>query len=88
MAKSKAKKQSRFESVGWGFWLITFVLLYPACWYIVYDAAYADQKRGVLPWGLGFFLAAIGASIVSIAVNFVLQKRIELQKKRAKRKRS
>ncbi len=90
MAKSKpkGKKEHGLESVGWGFWLICFVVLYGPSWYVGYSVAYSDQRTGLLPWILGFVLAAFGAGLVSVAVNFTLQKRIELQKKRARKKRS
>lgn len=90
MAKeaSKGKQSQGLEAVGWGFWLICFVVLYGPAWYIGYSVSYSDQRGGLLPWVLGFVLAAFGAGIVSVAVNFTLQKRIELQKKRARKKRS
>lgn len=74
-ASKKASKKStkRLDSVGWVFWLICFLPAYPVGYYLSYQAAYEDQKTGLLPWVLGFVLAALGAGIVTWVVNSVLQ---------------
>lgn len=81
----KAPKKPGLEAVGWGFWSICFsVLLGPGC-YLGYQVSYADRKGGLLPWLIGFGLAAFGAGVISMVVNYSLQKRIELRRKSARK---
>ena len=83
--KQKAEKKKGIEAIGWGFWLICFTVLYGPCTYIGYIYSYSDRKGGLLPWLIGFALAALGAGLLSLVLNFIVQKRIELQRKRARK---
>ena len=82
--ENKAEKKG-IEAVGWGFWLICFVLLFGPCWYLGYTYSVDDRKGGLLPWVIGFSLAALGAGLLSLVVNFIVQKRIEIRRKRARK---
>lgn len=85
MAKKKKQKSNRLEAVGWGFWLICFAILYGPMTYLGYEASYEDMRAGMLPWVIGFSLAAVGAGFISVGVNYALQKRIEILRKKAKK---
>jgi len=84
-APKTAPKKQGLESVGWGFWLICFAVLLGPCWYIGYDYSYNNMKAGLFPWVVGFSMAAFGAGILSLVVNYLLQKRIELRVKKLKK---
>lgn len=83
MAKTETK---RLESVGWQFWMVWFVLFYPPVTYLAWQTAYNDMKTTILPWILGFLGAALGAGLVSWAVNTVLQRRVEKARKEQRKK--
>ena len=83
-AERKAEKKG-IEAVGWGFWLICFALLAGPCTYLGYTISHGDRKDTLLPWIIGFSLAAFGAGLLSLAANFIVQKRIEIRRKRAHR---
>ena len=78
----KAVEKKGIEFAGWGFWLICFTIFAGPSWYLGYTISYSDRKGGVLPWVIGFSLAAFGAGLISFVVNFVIQKRIESRRKR------
>ncbi len=84
-AQLRQKKKKGIEAVGWGFWLICFVVLFAPCTYLGYTYSYDDRKGGLLPWVLGFALAALGAGLLSLVVNFIIQKRVESRRKRARK---
>lgn len=84
--RKKKSKHGRFESVGWGFWLICFAVLYGPMTYVGYIYSVEDRRTGLLPWVIGFTLAAFEAGVLSMAVNYGLQKRIELLRKKAKKR--
>ena len=86
-AAKKRKKPKRLEAVGWGFWLICFAVLYGPCWYLGYRYSYSAQRGGLFPWVVGFALAAIGAGLLSVAVNYALHKRIELERRRVRKRK-
>ena len=83
--KRKGEKKKGIQAVGWGFWLICFVVLYGPCTYLGYIYSYSDQKGGLLPWLIGFFMAALGAGLLSLVVNFTIQMWIESRRKRARK---
>jgi len=83
----KTEKSKGIEAVGWGFWLICFVILYVPSWLIGKNFSYEDRSTGLFPLVVGFAIAAFGAGILSFVVNFVLQKRIEAIKKRDRKKK-
>lgn len=82
--ENKAEKKG-IEAVGWGFWLICFVLLFGPCCYLGYTYSMGDRKGGLLPWVIGFSLAALGAGLLSLVANFIVQKRNEIRQKRARK---
>lgn len=81
----KTGKKKGIEAVGWGFWLICFAVLFGPGTYLGYTISYSDRKGGVLPWVIGFSLAAVGAGLLSLMLNFIVQKRIELRRKRGRK---
>ncbi len=83
----EAQKKKGIEAVGWGFWLICFVVLFGPFTYLGYVYSYSDRKGGLLPWLIGFGLAAFGAGLLSLVVNFMIQKRIESRRKHARKAR-
>ena len=91
MARRKAKSPQKatekrgIEAVGWGFWLICFAVLYGPGWYIGYTFSYDDRKSGILPWVIGFSLAAFGAGLISLVLNYIVQKRNESRRKSARK---
>ncbi len=82
--KKKAEKKG-IEAIGWGFWLICFALLFGPCYYLGYTYSVSDRKGGLLPWVIGFSLAALGAGLLSLAANFIVQKRIQIRQERARK---
>lgn len=80
--KKKVQETTGLESVGWGFWLVCFVVFYGPGWYVVYRYAYEDRQVGIFPWVGAFVLAALGAGFLSFLVNFALQKRVEMARKK------
>ena len=88
MGKKNDKNRTtyRFESVGWGFWLICFVVFYGPATYVGFYYSYEDMRAGMLPWVIGFALAAVAAGLLSTAVNYILQKRVEILRKKAKKR--
>ena len=83
--KRKAEEKKGIEAAGWGFWMICFVILFGPCTYLGYIYSYNDRKGGLLPWVIGLALAALGAGLLSLMVNFIIQKRIESRRKRGRK---
>lgn len=79
------KRSFEFDAAGWGFWVIVFfVLVGPAIygsWHVVTERA----SRGI-PVGMGLVGAALGAGLVSWAVNAVLQFKRKKEKLAERRK--
>ena len=92
MAKKKGRKKRKstenlptkkgIEAVGWGFWLICFAIFFGPSLYLGYTISYDDRKGGVLPWVIGFSLAAFAAGLLSFMVNFIIQKWMVSRRKR------
>jgi len=78
-------KPRRFDSAGWGFWLICFVVLYPIGWIVSNRYAFESEQNGALPWVAGFILAATVAGFATWILNSFLQWRVEADKERARR---
>lgn len=84
-----SKERFQFDAAGWGFWGIVFaVLLGPSiwgAWHMMYQA-----QRSAVAVGAGLVVAALGAGVISWAVNAVLQRRQRVQRvaerKKAKKK--
>jgi hypothetical protein len=77
-----AKPAAWRDSVGWGFWLICFAALYGPSWFLAYRFAVDSEKTGLVPWVTAFALAAVGAGLLSFAVNYSLRSRAEAAKKK------
>jgi hypothetical protein len=69
----------KFDTAGWLFWIIVLVILAGPCiWatrFFIYETSNILYRIGA-----GLFLAAVGAGVVSWAVNAVLQWRQEKQR--------
>lgn len=85
MAKNKAAAPTRFDSVGWGFFLIlTVVMCIPGiavAWLISYESTEWYTRVG-----MGIMFSAVASAILTWIVNSALQYRVERLKK-AQRKR-
>ena len=90
MAKQTPKKNeaqgpgASRNSVGWGFWLIVLAVLYGPAWYLGYRSVYESDRDGFVPWVIALTLAAVGAGLLSFAVNNALRSRAESAKKQAR----
>ncbi|MBI5091407.1 MAG: hypothetical protein HZB26_03075 [Candidatus Hydrogenedentes bacterium] len=82
------KKNDNTFVAGWTFWGIVFVVLSPPA--IYYCMRIVDpEEEFIIPVGMGFLLAALGAGIVAWAANAALQwfqkrRKIETRKKTKK----
>lgn len=79
-----------FDAAGWLFWsVITLLLLGPAIW-LAWKIADPYASR-VYPIGVGATGAILGSSFVSMAVNYVVQRRRKKQRlserKKAKKRK-
>ncbi len=72
---------------GWGFWLFVFAVLYVPSWFWLSRNAYNDTKTGIFPWTGALVLAALGAGIVTWAVNTALRWWSRRAQRAARRKR-
>jgi len=90
MAKQTVKKDepkgaaASRDSVGWGFWLTCFAVLYGPAWYLGYRSVYESDRDGFVPWVIALTLAAIGAGLLSMILNRTLRSRAESAKKQAR----
>lgn len=84
------KSAKGIEAVGWIFWLICFLALLVPCLYFSWQNAFESVSL-IVPLSLGSATAAIGAGLVSWAVNTALQnrarKRRRTDRKQANKKR-
>jgi hypothetical protein len=86
--KVTKKKEWEFDAAGWAFWVILFLVLIGPCIYLGKIVCYDDTSPTV--WvGFGIVFSAIGAGLISWAVNSVVQRRRKRQRiverKKAKR---
>lgn len=90
MAKHAAKQNevkgltASRDAVGWGFWLIACAALYGPAWYLAYQSVYESDRDGFVPWVIALTLAAVGAGLLSFAVNTTLRKRAVSAKRQAR----
>lgn len=75
----------RFESAGWGFFLVSWIVFAVPCIYIMYQNAYNDTSPMVY-LGFGIFLAGGLAGVLTWIVNSILQARAERFYERERRK--
>jgi len=86
-----AKKGSfEFDAAGWLFWLIVFAVLAGPAIYGSWQIVFSETNR-LVPIAMGIVGAAVGAGVVSWAVNGVIQygqkkKRLAARKKSKRRK--
>jgi hypothetical protein len=81
-----AKKGSfEFDAAGWLFWIIVFAILVGPAIYGSFKIVY-DRTSRLIPFAMGVVGAAIGAGVVSWAVNAVVQRRRK-KKRLAERKK-
>jgi membrane protein YdbS with pleckstrin-like domain len=80
MAKKKQAPASRFESAGWGFFLILSVVLWipftAMAWVVSYESTEWYTRIGI-----GLTFAAVAAAVLTVIVNSALQYRVERLKK-------
>ena len=84
-----AKKTDAFEYAGWKFWCVVFVLIAIPAIYASFQLVREDTTF-LVPVSMGGITAAIGAGLVSWAINSVLQyraKRRQLTVRKKARKR-
>ncbi len=72
------------DPVGWGFWLSTLAALYGPAWYLAYKSVYETYRDSFVPWVIALTLAAVGAGLLSFAVNTTLRLRAGAAKKQAR----
>lgn len=80
-----AVASARRDSVGWTFWLVTFAILAVPCWFFSYQSVYESDKDGFIPYVMAGALAALGAGLLSYAVNLYYRVRTESEKKAARK---
>ena len=76
---------SLFDTAGWLFWLFIFLLLLWPGIFLASKIIYAIYGRWY-PIVMGAVLAAVGAGVVSWAVNSVLQRRQKKLRSQARKK--
>ena len=67
-------KTSGLEYVGWKFWFVVFVVVAVPAVYASFQLV-TERTTPLVPVAMGAIGAAIGAGVVSLAVNSVLQYR-------------
>lgn len=73
------KKEWKFDAAGWVFWLVLFAVLLAPSMFLGKAVVYEDTA--VSTWiGFGIVIAAIGAGIISWAVNSVIQRHRKRQR--------
>jgi putative effector of murein hydrolase LrgA (UPF0299 family) len=83
--KSKAEdKREWFDAAGWPFWLVVFVILLIPSMIGMY-AIRREDASWLGPIGMGVFAAALGAGIISWAVNAVIQRRARKRQEQARK---
>jgi len=65
-------KGKGIEAVGWGFWLVVFFLSLAPCIYVIRINTY-ESEGWLTPVLLGSVMAAIGAGVLSVIANSLLQ---------------
>lgn len=73
------------DSVGWGFWLGCFAVLYGPAWFVSHRSVYESERGGFVPYMLAFALAAVGAGVLSYAVNLYYRIHMNNEKKAARK---
>ena len=74
---SEEPKKIKLEAVGWKLWLVSTAIFFPFGFWVSHRVSYDDMKDGMLPWILGFMLAAFFAGVLTTGLNTILQNRVE-----------
>jgi uncharacterized integral membrane protein len=84
-AKVNRGNQGAIEAVGWWFWIGGFVVLAPIGIFvaILYRDPYHESYY--YPIMLGVFGGAVGAGVLSVLVNYVLERRARKRKLKARK---
>ena len=67
----------KIESLGWGFFLIVWVLLAPLCVFLILRFTYEEVIEFPQQVGLGLFISAGLAAVIAWASNSLLQRHHE-----------
>jgi hypothetical protein len=77
----------RLEAAGWGFWLISTLVLAGPCVYVAYQVTQEHLSREI-PFAIGILCATFLAAVVTFLANTVIQKaharRKNMERKQAK----
>lgn len=73
------KHSFEFDAAGWLFWIVVFVVLIAPSIYGSWQIVEQDASP-IIPISMGVVGSAVGAGVVSWAVNFVLQTRRRKQR--------
>lgn len=79
-AKVTKGAQNAAEAVGWWFWIGAFVVCMPIGIWLAWTFRDPYQDGAYYPIMLGIFGAAVVSGIVSVSVNYVLEKRARRKK--------
>lgn len=79
-------KSFRIEAAGWGFWLVSTIVLSIPFVYAAYQVT-EDHLSREIPLALGLIGAAMAGAFVTLIANTIIQ-RIHERKKAAARKQS
>lgn len=84
------KPFSEWDSVGWGFLGVGFVILYGPCLYGMLLVTHEEQRATLFPYAVAGFGATIASGFVTAIVNSFLQRRFDAreatQKEQSKNK--
>ena len=80
-----AAATTRREYVGWPFWFVSFAILAGPFWYFSRQSVYESDRDGFIPYVMAGALAALGAGVLSYAVNLYYRVRAENEKKVARK---
>ncbi|MBM3288795.1 MAG: hypothetical protein FJY92_01455 [Candidatus Hydrogenedentes bacterium] len=76
----------RLEAAGWGFWLVTCLVLAGPCVYVSYQIT-AEHLSREIPFTIGIIGAVILGAFVTFIANTVLQ-RVNARRKAAERRQA
>ncbi|HOD50058.1 MAG TPA: hypothetical protein PLM14_08285 [Candidatus Hydrogenedentes bacterium] len=82
MAKKKADS---IEYIGWTFWFVVFVLIAIPAIYVSFQLV-TERTTFLVPISMGGISAAVGAGLLSWAVNVVVQYRVKKRQLAARKK--
>ncbi|MFP6583297.1 MAG: hypothetical protein VCD00_12190 [Candidatus Hydrogenedentota bacterium] len=86
------KALREWDSVGWGFLGIGFIVLYGPILYGMWSITNEDQRATPFPFVVAAFGAMTVSGIITATVNSILQKlfeaRLEAEKKQSKKKKN